>query len=527
FDLSKLKGAIVVRHARAGERLTTLDGAEHELLEQTLLIADDNGPLAMAGIMGGAASAVVAGQSRDIFLESAYFNPLAIAGKARAYGLHTDSSHRFERGVSPDLQVRALERATALLLDIVGGEPGPITLECHNEALPVRTPVTLRQQRIARVLGMDIPAAEIVVILEHLGMQVSTAGQDWQVTPPPFRFDIEIEEDLIEEVARIYGYNNLPDSRPHGAMAIQPQTETQVSLQHLRQTLVDLGYQEAITYSFVDPALQTVLAPAAAGLALANPISADLAVMRTSLWPGLVGALRYNLNRQQDRICLFECGLNFIMQDAEIKQVRYIGGALSGRRLPLQWSASAEAVDFFDAKAHVEAILRLSGDLAGFRFVSDTHDTLHPGQTAAIYRGEQRLGWVGMLHPARQMALGLSQAVYLFELELTPILQRNVVKFVPMSKFPAIMRDLAIVVDESISAETVMHCMRKAAGTQLRELELFDVYMGKGIDSGRKSLAFGLTLQDLSRTLTDEDVEQTMKNVLSALQQELKATLRE
>ncbi len=527
FDLNKLNGGIVVRHANAGEKLTTLDDAEHELQKQTLIIADDHGPLAMAGIMGGLNSAVEAGQTTDIFLESAYFNPLAIAGKARAYGLHTDSSHRFERGVSPELQVTAIERATALLLDIVGGEPGPVIIETHMASMPSRSSVKLRQQRIQRVLGMDIPTESIAEIIERLGMQVTGDAEGWQVIPPAFRFDIEREEDLIEEVARIHGYNNLPDTHPRGAMAIQPQTETMVSLKQVRQTLVDLGYQEAITYSFVEPRLQAELAPGDEPFPLANPISADLAVMRTSLWPGLVGAVHYNLNRQQDRICLFECGLNFVKQDTEIKQVRHIGGAVSGSRFPLQWSNQTVPVDFYDLKGHVEAILRMTGDMQAFRFVAEAHPALHPGQTAAIYRGEQHVGWLGMLHPGRQKALGLSHSVYLFEMALAPILQRNVVKYSQLSRFPAIKRDLAIVVDEEISAEKVMQCMKKAAPEYLQELELFDVYMGKGIDSGRKSLALGLTLQDLSRTLTEEDVEQSMNNILHTLQEELKATLRE
>ena len=527
FDLNKLKEVIVVRHARKGEKLTTLDDAQHELNEQTLVIADANGPLAMAGIMGGLDSAVEDGKSKDLFLESAYFNPLAIAGKARAYGLHTDSSHRFERGVSPEIQVIAIERATALLLEIVGGEAGPVSVETHKGSMPSRLPVTLRQQRIQRILGTDIPKEQIAEIIERLDMHVINKGDDWEVTPPAFRFDIECEEDLIEEVARIHGYNNLPDTSPQGAMAIQPQTETKISMKQVRQTLVDLGYQEAITYSFVEPKLQSALAPEDEAFPLANPISTDLSVMRTSLWPGLVGAMEYNLNRQQDRICLFECGLNFVKQDTEIKQVRYIAGAVSGSRVPLQWSGKSESMDFFDIKAHVEALLRITGDLEEFSFIPEVHPALHPGQTAAIYRGENRIGWVGMLHPAKQKLVGVNQTVYLFEMALNEILPRNVVKYAPMSRFPSITRDLAIVVDEEISAESVMKCMKNAAPDYLKDLELFDVYMGKGIDSGRKSLALGLTLQDLSRTLTDEDVEQSMENILSTLQQELKATLRE
>jgi len=527
FDLNKLKEGIVVRHARKGEKLTTLDDAQHELTGQTLVIADANGPLAMAGIMGGLDSAVEAGKTKDIFLESAYFNPLAIAGKARTYGLHTDSSHRFERGVSPEIQVMAIERATALLLEIAGGDPGPVSMDTHKDSMPSRSPVVLRQQRIQRILGTDIPTEQIAEIIERLGMHVSNKGDDWEVTPPAFRFDIECEEDLIEEVARIHGYNNLPDTRPQGAMVIQPQTETKVSMKQVRQTLVDLGYQEAITYSFVEPRLQSVLAPEDEAFPLANPISADLSVMRTSLWPGLVGAVEYNLNRQQDRICLFECGLNFVKQDTEIKQVRHIAGAVSGSRVPLQWSGKSEPMDFFDIKAHVEALLRITGDLKGFSFIPEVHPALHPGQTAAIYRGENRIGWVGMLHPAKQKLVGVNQAVYLFEMALNEILPRNVVKYAPLSRFPSITRDLAIVVDEKTSAESVMKCMKNAAPDYLKDLELFDVYMGKGIDSGRKSLALGLTLQDLSRTLTDEDVEQTVENILSALQEELEATLRE
>jgi phenylalanyl-tRNA synthetase beta chain len=527
FDLARIQGDLHVRQAMKGESLTLLDEQTLELSPGSLLIADEAGPLALAGIMGGLESAVQA-DTADIFLESAWFAPLAIAGRARSYGLHTDSSHRFERGVDPELQVRALERATGLLLDIVGGQAGPVIEVTEADYLPVRAPVTLREARIGRVLGATVEAKTVADILSRLGMQVKKLKTGWSVVPPGFRFDISIEEDLIEEVARIYGYDNLPSSTPSVRLEMPSEPEAEVPVDRIRERLVDLGYAEAITYSFVDPELEAALDPEHEPIALANPISSDMAVMRTSLWPGLVQALHYNLNRQQNRLFLFECGMRFIRQDTEILQENMLAGILSGPVAPVQWNQPARKVDFYDAKGHVEALLALTGHMERFSFRPEPNPVLHPGQSAAIYYdGDRRVGWVGALHPATEQALDLSQNAYVFEIRMDVLQAGEVPQFRPLSRYPSIRRDIALVVDEALPAAAVLECIRNAGAEHLTNIELFDVYMGEGIDSGRKSLALGLTLQDLSRTLKDTEVEQELNRILNALQNQLGATLRE
>ncbi|WP_317622897.1 phenylalanine--tRNA ligase subunit beta [Thiohalophilus sp.] len=539
FDLGKLNGGIRVRYANTGESLTLLDEQTIELDSETLVIADETAPVALAGIMGGAASAVGEG-TVDIFLESAYFAPQAIAGKARGYGLHTDSSHRFERGVDPQLQVPALERATALLQAICGGEAGPVVHVQQADRLPVRAPVRLRNARIGRILGADIAGDAVVDILARLGMGVQPADSDegrgargeeelvWEVTPPSFRFDINLEVDLIEELGRIYGYDNLPASRPRISLAMGARPETRLKPADYKRLLVDLGYQEAVTYSFVDPKLQQQLDPQGTALMLANPISAEMAAMRTSLWPGLLQTALYNLNRQQDRVLLFEQGLKFVLQGSELKQEPVLAGLLSGSLLPPQWGSPARQADFFDCKGHVEQLLARTGQSEQFRFEpDDNHPALHPGQAAVIRHNDRLVGRLGALHPGLQQQLGLSQRVYLFEIEQAILVERRLPAFAPLSKYPSIRRDIAIVLDENIGAQKVKDCIEKAGSGWLKNIELFDVYVGEGIDSGRKSLALGLTLQDLSRTLKDEDVESEISTILTALDRELGATLRE
>ncbi|HSH28745.1 MAG TPA: phenylalanine--tRNA ligase subunit beta, partial [Thiohalobacter sp.] len=367
FDLARLQDGIEVRLARPGERLVLLDGREVELAADSLVIADGSGPLALAGVMGGEASGV-GEATRDLFLECAFFDPLHIAGRARAYGLQTDSSYRFERGVDPELQLRALDRATQLLLAICGGRPGPVIEMTSDIHLPRRPAIRLRSERIRRLLGFELKAAEVAGILEGLGCAVDAERENWSVIPPSHRFDLAIEADLIEELGRVHGYNRLPSRAPAGRLQMTPQREEQVTLNRLRLSLVERGYQEAITYSFVDAALQTRLDPERAAIPLANPLSADLAVMRSSLWPGLLTALGHNLRRQQARVRFFECGLNFISQDNEIQQQSYIAGALCGSALPEQWGAVDGGLDFFDVKADVEALLRLGGCFDAFSF---------------------------------------------------------------------------------------------------------------------------------------------------------------
>lgn len=526
FDLAQLEGGIQVRRARPQETLTLLDGRQLTLDEGTLVIADHRKALALAGIMGGIDSGI-SDTTRDLFLESAFFAPQAIAGRARRHGLHTDASHRYERGVDPQLQRRAMERATALLLEIVGGQPGPVIEVVAEAHLPLRQPITLRAARIERMLGVEIPTDDIVDILVRLGMQVEPAGSDWRVTAPSFRFDIANEADLIEELARVYGYSRIPSTRPRAQVAMIPQPEAKVGVERLRGILVDRGYQEAITYSFVDPEMQRLLDPENAPIALANPISADLSVMRTTLWAGLVRALAYNQNRQQSRVRLFETGLRFTQGPEGLRQEPGIAGLISGSVYPEQWGEPERPVDFYDLKGDVEALLEATGRADEFRFVAARHPALHPGQTARIERAGNLVGWLGTLHPEIERELDLMGPVLLFELDLAAVQEGAVPQFRELSVFPSVRRDIAVVLGEQVPTQAVCDCVRATAGERLQSLELFDVYRGKGIDSGRKSLALGLILQDSSRTLTDSDVEAVIERVVAELKQKFGATLRE
>jgi phenylalanyl-tRNA synthetase beta chain len=526
FDLAKIEQGIVVRMAEAGEKLTLLNEQEVAFDGDSLVIADHKGPLALAGIMGGEASSV-GEQTVDIFLESAFFSPESIVGRARRYGLHTDSSHRFERGVDPQLAETAMERATALLLAIVGGVAGPLEEVASEKELPQRHPIHLRRQRIARILGADIGPADVEDILTRLGMTVTGVEDGWHVTAPSFRFDIAIEVDLIEEIGRIIGYSNLPNSRPLGTLNMQPRPEGRIGRRELSRLLVGRGYQEAISYSFVDPKMQQRFDPQVEPVALANPISSELAVMRTSLWAGMVPLLQHNLNRQQNRIRLFEYGLTFVKQGDDLQQENCLSGVVYGNLEPEQWGSAARKVDFYDVKADIEALLALTNHAEAFRFVPESHPALHPGQSARIYRGEEAVGWLGAIHPTLERELDLQGQSYLFELKVAAVRDKTVSKFSEISKFPAIRRDLAVVVPRDTDAEAVFSCIRDAAPETLQNLKLFDVYEGEHIDSGRKSLALGLTLQERSRTLTDEEVDAAIEKVVNTLGEKLGATLRE
>ena len=525
FDLGRLTGGIEVRRARLGDRLELLNGAVVEPDAETLLITDHSGPLALAGIMGGEISSCTAA-TRDVFLESAFFTPASIAGRARRYGLQTDSSYRFERGVDSQLQRRAAERATRLLIDMAGGQPGPIVEAVSPEHLPAEPAIRLRPDRLRKLLGMDVPAAEVEEILRRLGMAVAVEVDHWLVAPPSSRFDIALEVDLIEEIARVYGYDRLPGNRPLTRMELPPQPEGRVAPERFKEILAQRGFQEAITYSFVDPVFQQRLDPDRQPLALANPISADLAVMRTSLWPGLLKALVYNQKRQQSRIRLFEHGLNFIPSADGLRQEPYLAGVAAGVALPEQWGAPTQPLDFFDLKADVEALLALSGEPEAFTFIAAAHPALHPGQSARIERTGQPVGWLGALHPHVARELDVEGDAFVFELRLEGVQTARTPAFRELSRFPASRRDLAIVVDEAVSARAIQDCIRQNGGELLREVWLFDVYRGRGIAEGRKSLALGLILQDFSRNLTDSVVEETVSGIIAGLAEQFDATLR-
>ncbi|MFJ4136344.1 phenylalanine--tRNA ligase subunit beta, partial [Pseudomonas cyclaminis] len=516
FDLAEINGGIRVRMAEEGEKLVLLDGQEVALRADTLVIADHSRALAIAGVMGGEHSGVSA-TTRDIFLESAFFDQIAIAGKARSYGLHTDASHRYERGVDWQLAREAMERATGLLLDITGGEAGPITETVSEQYLPSVAPITLRAKSVEQMLGLVIEPAEIEQLLSALGLGISAGGEgQWQVEVPSHRFDISLEVDLIEELARLYGYNRLPVRYPQARLAPQPKAEARAHLPELRRLLVARGYQEAVTYSFIDPRQFELFNPGVEPLLLANPISNDMAAMRSSLWPGLVKALSHNLNRQQDRVRMFESGLRFVGQLDGLKQEPMLAGVVCGSRLPEGWAQGRDAVDFFDVKADVEAVLGFAGALDAFTFVPGSHPALHPGQTARIERDGRLVGFVGAIHPELSKTLGLDRPVFVFELVLAEVASGKMPKFSELSRFPEVRRDLALIADREVAATAVLDVIRENAGEWLTDLRLFDVYQGKGIDPHRKSLAVGLTWQHPSRTLNDDEVNTTTQNILTS-----------
>ncbi len=524
FDLKQLHQGIRVRMAVAGEQITLLDGQTIELRDNTLLIADHQRPLALAGIMGGENSGVTA-ETRDILLESAFFAPLAITGRARQYGLHTESSHRFERGVDYQLQRRAAERATRLLLDIVGGEPGELMEVAAPDKLPNRPSVELRHARAEQLLGMRFSREEIEEILTRLGLTIAHAtDSSWHWCVPSYRFDIEREVDLIEELGRVAGYNNLPVTKPKATLGLSPIPENRRSLMEFKTHLVSQGYQEAITYSFVDPELQRLLFPEIDGIALANPISSDMSVMRVSLLPGLVNALRHNQNRQQNRVRLFESGLRFLKDGEKIIQQPMLAGLINGSRLPEGWAGAAESVDFFDIKGDVESLLaRVGGD---FQFCADSHSALHPGQCARIERDGELVGYVGALHPAVVNALNLNGPVFIFELCLAFISFGKLPAYKGFSRFPGMRRDLAVVVEQGVSYAEIENVARAVAGEWLTQVRVFDVYAGTHIESGKKSVALGLTWQHPERTLHDEEVTVAFNAVINELKQRLGASLR-
>ncbi len=526
YDLDRLDGGIVVRRGFAEESLTLLDGQQVTVNPDVLVIADHARAVGIAGIMGGADTAV-GDHTRSVYLESAFFSPDVIAGRARRFGLHTDASVRFERGVDPQLQVRAIERATELLLEICGGRAEPIGEKIDEQYLPKPVAVSLRRKRLATVLGTDIPDERVSDAFERLGMQVEADGDGWTVTPPSARFDIAIEADLIEEVARIHGYDNIPEQTGQVRVRLGQVSESSVPLQRARITLVERGYQEAVTWSFTDPQLDAMFAGGRAGLALANPISSALSVMRQSLWPGLVQAARHNLSRQQERIRLFETGVRFIPQDDDIKEELVLSGLAIGAIWPEQWAERERTVDLFDIKSDLEAIMASTGAMHEFGFDAGEHPALRPGRSGRLLRNDQTIGWLGELHPSLVQQLELPAGPLLFEVQATPLLAARLPQYRGLSRFPAVRRDLAVVVAEDLPVQRVLDVVRKAAGARLSDLRVFDVYLGEKVETGSKSVALGLILQDTSRTLTDADVDGVIQDVTDHLGREINATIRE
>ncbi|MGH8508765.1 MAG: phenylalanine--tRNA ligase subunit beta, partial [Gammaproteobacteria bacterium] len=526
FDLDKLQGAIVVRFSHQGERLALLDGQTLELDADTLVIADAGHPVALAGIMGGVETAVT-GSTRAVFLESAFFSPASVAGKARRYRLQTDSSHRFERGVDFELQVRAIERASELLVVVCGGHPGPVVDRYYAESLPRRQAIKLRASRIARVLGTEVAAEEVETILTRLGVRVSGGDDVWDCVPPSFRFDLTIEADLVEEVARIRGYETIAGQPARQLMSMRARPEAAIDLGRIHQVLVERGYQEAITYSFVDPAVQARLTPDLEPVVLANPIASDMAVMRTSLWAGLLQALKYNQNRQCDRVRLFESGLTFIRGPGGVDQRPMLGGVLWGLQYPEQWAEPKREADFFDIKGDVEALSALLDDTPErVSYQPAVHPALHPYRASRVHKGNQSLGTFGALHPELAAVLGLEQPVFLFEIDLNVLTHGAVPRFSPISKLPMVRRDISVLVDRDVAAAELMRCVAQTAPNELRDFQLFDLYQGEGIDPKKKSIALGLIFQGTSSTLTDAEVDKAVERVLKRLQERFEVTLR-
>ncbi len=524
FDLDKLQGDITVRLGRDGEKLTLLDGKQVEIDGSLLAICDENGPVALAGIMGGLDSGV-SDTTTNILLESAYFKPATISGKARDLGLHTDASHRFERGVDPQGQVKAIERITALLLDMVGGQAGPLSHAVSEADLPVQNVVKLRHARLNRVLGFDFSEADVTRILNDLRMQPELHQGVWAVTAPSDRFDIEIEEDLIEEVARIFGYDKIPAALPAGKLNPGVISESLVSMRNIQQSLVGTGYQEVINYSFTSRELLKGFGLHERALPLANPLSADLEVMRTALLPGLIETVSRNMRRQQDRVQLFETGTVFDQQD-ELVESLHVAAVVCGTYLPEQWGEKARKTDFFDLKGDLERLLALRGTSGEVLFRAETRPWLHPGQAAVVSIDGVDIGWAGSVHPSILKQHDIKDPVLAFELDLTTFIKRELPSTNIYSRFPSVRRDLALLVPETINFAEIKQNVIDLSGDLLTNLILFDLYSGQNVEKGYKSLAIGLILQNVSCTLTDEVVDELVQKIVSGLKDRLNAQLR-
>ena len=526
YDLDRLTDGITVRRADAAEQLELLTGENVTMDSEVLVIADGSGPIGMAGIMGGQSTAV-SELTQHVFLEAAYFCPEVIAGRARRFGLHTDASVRFERGVDPLHQARAIERATTLLLDIAGGEAGPL-IEVEDAAqLPNIQPIRLRKDRLATVLGISIADAEVESLLGRLQMGVEAVPDGWSVIPPPARFDISIEADLIEEVVRLYGYEHIPEIPGEFTVTLGSVTESRVPLARIRDGLVARGYQEAITYSFVEADLDQAFASKSKPIDLTNPISSEQAVMRQSLWPGLVQALRHNLSRQQGRVRLFESGVRFFWQNADIIEENILSGLAVGQAEPEQWDGGQQAADLFDIKADIESLFAQTGAAREFEFYAADHTALRPGRSARILRSGEQIGWLGELHPALTRKLDLAIAPVLFEINLEPALAAQITDYEGISKYPTVRRDIAVIVSCDLPVALIEKAVREAGGPCLRESVIFDLYEGKNIETGYKSVALGLILQETSRTLTDADADDIRRAVIDRLSSDFNATIRE
>lgn len=529
FDLAKLDSKIVVRQSVAGEKITLLDDSEATLDGETLVIADATSPIAIAGVMGGSGSAI-GDHSTDIVLEAAHFTRKSASGKARRYGLHTESSFRFERGVDPQLPPLAIERATELILAICGGDAGPLSEQKEDAGLAAKPAVEIRLDRLISLLGMSLDEAEVGDILSRIADSVTGDNGVWSVTPPSYRFDIEREADLVEEVARVKGYDNIPTAMPRIAPRTIAASEDQINARQVRQSFVARDYREAITYSFIEPKVQSLFSNETP-VKLANPLADNMAVMRTSLVPGLMSALQFNANRQHDRIRFYEVGATYHKDGKAFREEQKIAGVLMGPVTPSQWGINkAQNVDFYDVKADLEAVLALTGHKNPIIFNEFEHIALHPGQSSSLIRRDSNgkdviLGWLGRLHPSLEKHYGVSN-VFAFELDLDCALNAQLPVFKGVSKFPSIRRDLSVVVAQDLPVAKLLSSLRDELGEALNTVELFDVYRGQGVADDAKSISLSLVLQHADKTMTDEEAEKLMRDALSLLESQWGATLR-
>ena len=529
FDLEKLDSNITVRFAKVGESLKLLNDTEVKLQADDLVIADNSGAIALAGIMGGEPTSVTE-TTTDIFLESAFFTPDVIAGKARRLGLSTDSSYRFERGVDFGNTLNAIERATALILDICGGKAGNITQAVT--AFPVRNTVNLRYTRLLSVLGINIPQSEVAKILTQLGFEFTESDGVFAVKAPTYRFDIAREEDLIEEIARLHGYDKIEAIAPQAALNMLPAPEAAWNKAAMADVLIYSGYQEVVTYSFVDEGWERDIQGNASPIKLKNPIASNMSVMRSGLWGGLLDALTYNLNRKQERAMLFEIGASYFFskesfadknnyREGSYNEQTQVSGLCYGAFQPEQWASPARDVDFYDVKAHVDALTNMQAE-----YRQEEHPALHPGQSARVYLNNQPIGWLGKLHPKMQQQYSLAKSTILFELALAPLLQTQITKYQEVSKFLPVRRDIAVVVDENLPVQAIIDAVNSAKINLVQQIQLFDIYKGKGIAENKKSLAFLILMQDTNKTLLDIEAEAAMAKLLNLLQKQFDATLR-
>ena len=518
FDAAKLQGDINVRWASQGETITLLNEQEVKLDKDMLVIADNSGAIAFAGVMGGQSTAV-SDTSTDIFLESAFFTPDTIAGKGRRFGISTDSSYRFERGVDYGNTLQALERATALVLEICGGQAGAVTEV--NGVLPKRVPTQLRMAKLNSILGITLDESLVAKLFDQLGFTYTKKAGVFEVSPPSYRFDISREEDLIEEIARLHGYENIPAIAPIADLRMLPDAEGVVTRSVLQDVLVANGYQEVVNYSFVDESWETELLGNTMPIKLKNPIASNMSVMRSVLWGGLLDTLVYNLNRQQDRVRIFEMGASYAEAKEGFQETMRISGLAYGDVIPEQWGEVARNVDFYDVKADVDA---LTGGRA--EYVAAQHPALHPGQTAQIVVRGRSIGWIGKLHPKWQQHYQLPKGAVLFEMDLAPLQQRSIAKYSEVAKFPPVRRDIAVVVDEAVNVDVLIKTMKKAKVQFVTDIALFDVYRGKGIAEDKKSLAFYVLMQDTQKSLTDAEVDSVMASLLELIKNQHGAELR-